>query len=592
MSTPNNRRQDPGGFSGEVLLLSVLVGVVIALLFIVNISVRLGHKFSGSEGTLTSDPFELVFTTFQGKVEWPTTATFIAIALCVVLLAIVVLILLMARKFRKNSTRVDRAAQYMGRGRDIESLTTKKAQESADRFGVESPGLPIGSTLTGVSLYSSWEDMRISIAGPRMGKSTCQVIPQIIAAPGAVLNTSNKRDTTDATRDIRAKFGKVWVFDPQGIANEEPTWWWNPLSYVSDEVTAAKLAEHFASGSRDPNAKTDAYFDPAGQDLLAGLLLAAALDQRPITDVYTWITRPKDETAVFILQDHQFNMIADQVMGVIQAPDKQRGGIYGTAQQMASCLTIRRVASWVNPQSMADARPQFSPHEFVRGKNTLYSLSKEGRGTAGPLVTALTVAVAEAAEELATSKGGRLSVPLVGILDEAANVCRWRELPNLYSHYGSRGIIFDTVLQSWSQGVGVWGESGMKMLWSAANVKFYGGNVSEKAFLDDMAAFIGDFDRVTSSVSSGRGQRSVSRQLHRERILGVDDLAALPKGRGVVFSAGNRPVLIRTKPWMTGPMAEDIKASITAHDPQSKETLDNAQEGILEVARLEESSAK
>ena len=32
---------------------------------------------------------------------------------------------------------------------------------------------------------------------------------------------------------------------------------------------------------------------------------------------------------------------------------------------------------------------------------TLYSLSKEGRGTAGPLVTALTVAVVEAAEELA-----------------------------------------------------------------------------------------------------------------------------------------------------------------------------------------------
>ncbi|MEK8229329.1 TraG/TraD/VirD4 family protein [Oerskovia sp. M15] len=61
------------------------------------------------------------------------------------------------------------------------------------------------------------------------------------------------------------------------------------------------------------------------------------------------------------------------------------------------------------------------------------------------------------------------------MLDEAANVCRWRELPNLYSHYGSRGIVLDTVLQSWSQGVEVWGESGMKKLWSASNVKVYGG---------------------------------------------------------------------------------------------------------------------
>ena len=44
----------------------------------------------------------------------------------------------------------------------------------------------------------------------------------------------------DATRDVREKAGQVWVFDPQGIALEEPTWWWNPLSYVTDEVKAAR----------------------------------------------------------------------------------------------------------------------------------------------------------------------------------------------------------------------------------------------------------------------------------------------------------------------------------------------------------------
>ncbi|HET9649609.1 MAG TPA: hypothetical protein VFP34_15460 [Microlunatus sp.] len=78
------------------------------------------------------------------------------------------------------------------------------------------------------------------------------------------------------------------------MALEEPVWWWNPLSYVTDEVKAARLAEHFAAGSRPPEARTDAYFDPAAQDLLAGLLLAAALDHRPITTVYSWLTRPAD----------------------------------------------------------------------------------------------------------------------------------------------------------------------------------------------------------------------------------------------------------------------------------------------------------
>lgn len=90
-------------------------------------------------------------------------------------------------------------------------------------------------------------------------------------------------------------------------------------------------------------------------------------------------------------------------------------------------------------------------------------------------------------------------MPLVGVLDEAANVCRWRELPNLYSHFGSRGIILMTILQSWSQGVDVWGESGVRELWSASNVKVYGGGVSEDGFLDSLSKLIGDYDRLASS---------------------------------------------------------------------------------------------
>lgn len=374
------------------------------------------------------------------------------------------------------------------------------------------------------------------------------------------------------------KAGPVWVFDPQGIALEEPTWWWNPLSYVTDEVRAAKLAEHFAAGSRDMSAQTDAYFDGAGQDLLAGLLLAAALDNRAITQVYTWLTRPTDDTAVGILREHGFDLVADQVFGVVEAPERQRGGVYGTAQQMAACLTNRQVARWVTPEGATDMRKQFSATDFVKADGgTLYSLSKEGRGTAGPLVTALTVAVVEAAEELAArSAGGRLKTPLVGVLDEAANVCRWRELPNLYSHYGSRGIVLMTILQSWSQGVEVWGESGMKKLWSASNVKVYGGGVSEVAFLEDLSRMVGDYDRLSSSTSVGRGHRSVSRQLHRERILEVADLAAMPKGRALVIASGTRPTLMRTVPWMAGPHAQEVKASIAAHDPQAASTIDAA----------------
>ena len=586
MSTPNNRRRDPGGLGGETLLLLIVVLGAVAAIVVLNVAVRLGHQLDGTGVELPSDPFAFTLGVILGRVPWPASATWIVIVLLAIVLALVVLAIIGVVRYRKGRTRVDRASSYMGRGKDVEGLSKRNAQAQATRLGVTgSLGVPIGKTLGQMPLYGTWEDMHIDIWGPRTGKTTSRAVPAILEAPGGVLVTSNKRDVVDATRDVRAEAGPVWVFDPQGIALEQPTWWWNPLSYVTDEVRAAKLADHFASGSRDPGAKTDAYFDPAGQDLLAGLLLAAALDSRPITDVYGWLTRPTEEEPIGILRRGGYDLTADQVRGVITAPEKQRGGIYGTAQQMASCLTNRQVAAWVNPQGEPDLRPQFDPAAFVRDGGTLYSLSKEGRGTAGPLVTALTVAVVEAAEELAAgSAGGRLSVPLLGVLDEAANVCRWRELPNLYSHYGSRGIVLMTILQSWSQGVDVWGDSGMRKLWSASNVKVYGGGVSEDAFLESLSKLIGDYDRQASSVSSGRGGRSVNQQLHRERILDVADLAAMPKGRAVVLSSGNRPTLIRTQPWMTGPHAEKVKASIAAHDPQASRTIIEAQESVREVA--------
>lgn len=581
MNRVNNRRPEPGGWSAQVILGWIALGAVVVVIGGTDAVVQVGHRIDGTAAGLPGDPFEVFFGLLTDTVAWPRSGTWVAAALVLIVAAVGAGAGWGLWRWRRSRTRVDRTAAYLGRGADIHALSQANAAGVAQRLGVpHTPGVPIGQALTnGKTLYGSWEDMHIDIWGPRTGKTTSRAIPAILQAPGAVLVTSNKRDVVDATRDPRAARGEVWVFDPQGIASEEPTWWWNPLSYVTDEVRAAKLAEHFAAGSRDPGARGDAYFDPAGQDLLAGLLLAAALDAQAITQVYTWLTRPADERPVDILREHGFALTADQVAGVITAPDKQRGGIYGTAQQMAACLTNRAVAHWVTPHSPRDQRPHFDPETFLRKHGTLYSLSKEGRGNAGPLVTALTVAVVETAEELAAcSAGGRLATPLLGVLDEAANVCRWRELPNLYSHYGSRGIVLMTILQSWSQGTEVWGEAGMRKLWSAANVKVYGGGVAESAFLEDLSRLVGDYDRLTSSLSTGRAQRTVSHQLHRERILEVADLAALPRGRAVVLASGSRPTLIRTQPWMSGPHAEAVRASIAAHDPGAATTLRQASE--------------
>lgn len=568
MSAP--RKRGPGGLAAEALLLWAALAAAVIGIGGVNLCVRVAAELDGVSVPLPDDAFSLFFGVLRGSLHWSRTATALAIALGVGLVFVALAAVLSARGRRAGNRRLDRAATLLGRGKEIAAISARGARASSLRLGVEgSIGVQLGTTLPGGSpVYGGWEDTQINVSGPRTGKSTAFAIPAIVEAPGAVVVTSNKRDVLDATRGVRAASGRVWVFDPQAVAGEDPAWWWDPLSYVTDEVQAGKLADHFASGSREPGARSDAFFDPAAKDLLAALMLAGALARKPITEVYRWVTRPGDDEAVGILQDAGYRLVADQLEGVIGAPDRQRGGIYGTAQQMASCLTSRALAPWITPAVDRDARPQFDPHEFVRGTDTLYSLSREGQGTAGPLVTALTVAVAEAAEELASAApAGRLTTPLLGVLDEAANVCRWRNLPDLYSHYGSRGIVLITILQSWSQGVEVWGEGGMRKLWSAANIKVYGGGVSEAGFLDELSKLVGDHDRELSSLSYGRGHRTVSKQLHRERILDVAELAALPRGRALVLASGCRPTLIKTRAWMQGPHASRIRASLADHAP-------------------------
>ena len=205
------------------------------------------------------------------------------------------------------------------------------------------------------------------------------------------------------------------------------------------------------------------------------------------------------------------------------------------------------------------------------GAPTVHLLSKEGAGTAAPVVAALVDRILEVAELAAQARGGRLDPPLVAVLDEAANICPIQALPQLYSHFGSRGIQVLTMLQSYQQGVGVWGTQGMDALWSAATVKLVGAGVDDHPFLQKLSGLIGDHDVEKISTSHGRG-RGGSRQYSttREPVLPASTLRALPKTHAVLLATGRRAGLGELLPWYrepdhtTGLTAADITTSAAA----------------------------
>jgi type IV secretory pathway TraG/TraD family ATPase VirD4 len=403
----------------------------------------------------------------------------------------------------------------------------------------------------------------VDVWGARSGKTSKRVVRAIIDAPAAVLATTNKRDVPDMTADIRARRGKAWLFDPQGIAGDgKPTFTYNPLDQVTSVSEAQRLAAIFEASTREPGARTDAHWDTAGRDLLAWLFLAAAAHELPLGQVWEWLSNPDDAAPVALLRQTGHNGPATAVQGVLGQPDKMRGSTFGTAQRMARALVNPDLLAWVTPDPDL---PRFVPSDFPAGTDTLYALSKEGEGSGGPFVAALTAHVCEAAERIAAStRAGRLGRPLIVELDEAANIVRWPELPKLYSHYGSRGILLHAYFQNWTQGVEAWGENGMRALWSAATIRVLGAGVADEKFLAEFSALIGDHEEwIVQSISTGRsGDRQITRSLRKERTFAVSDLASLPKSRAIVFASGSRPVVIETVPWMDTPYAADIHAAL------------------------------
>ena len=393
------------------------LGLGVVIVITGDAAVQLGAWLDGDRPPPVA-PLSLALELADGKTTWPPAATAIMAAVGVVL--VLALGVFFAWRWRGASRRshADRAAAMMGRGRDIHPVSRRNARATAKRFSVVQEGLPIARAVSdGQPLFATWEDQQCDIWGPRRGKTATRAIPTLLAAPAAAFATSNKPDLYAATRLVREQSGEVWNFDPEQLTGGQPGWWWNPLSYITSDRRALELTDAFVGAYRDPDARPDPFFDPAGQELVANLLRAAALDERPITQALRWSTRPTDDEPAQILQEHGLELAAASVLDHVHSPFEQRGGVFGTARQILAFLRDPDITRWVTPSSRTERRIQLDLAAFAQSTDTLYLHSKEGQGSSAGLVTALAMALCDAAEQHAKrSPGGRLAVPLVGVL--------------------------------------------------------------------------------------------------------------------------------------------------------------------------------
>ena len=412
----------------------------------------------------------------------------------------------------------------------------------------------------------SWEDVALVIMGPAVEQDQRHRRPH---RPGRTRarrrHLQQGRPVGADRRPARRRPGRCGRSTRKRIAHAEQTWWWDPLRGIARRrpdrhavEAAARLAGHFMAtiggDRRDP------FFHAAGEQVLTATLLAAAISGGTMRDVLAWL-QPGRRDAITALDHAGAGTEAADLEATLSGADVTTKGIFQTARTATKALTSERILRWITPPDTWRDPPDTAaaPTELdlwdllaaaANGRATVHLLSKEGAGTAAPVVAALVDRILEIAELLAQARGGRLEPPVVAVLDEAANICPIRALPQLYSHYGSRGIQVLTMLQSYQQGVGVWGEQGMQALWSAATIKLVGAGVDDHAFLQRLSGLIGDHyvERISTSLDRDRG---ASRQYStaREPVLPASALRALPRDHAVLLATGRRAGLGQLHPW-------------------------------------------
>ncbi|RCV49113.1 type IV secretory system conjugative DNA transfer family protein [Marinitenerispora sediminis] len=547
-----------------------LIGAGALLVTALWLGGTLGAWVSGAGWNPPPFSFETLFDVLGGEQPWAgasgaAVVTGMVAAAGFLVILVVLVLLLVGRSG---------GARGLARRADVGDLAPAAAAEKAKRLRRSLKGqkkvLPADTGLllgdlspSGPELRASWEDVAVVFMGPRSGKTSALAVPNVLQAPGPCVVTSNKSDIYAITARERGRRGRVWLFDPQAIAHADRDMWWDMLSVARTIEGADRLAMHLVSANANAESGDD-FWAKAGRNLLRIVLHAAAIDGRNLAEVLDWLADPGNQTPLIILRNHRLTALSENLDGTVRGAPETRDGIYEHARQAVSCLLDPEVLAWVTPDPH---REEFVPGAFVRSTDTFYLLSKDGGGGAAGVIAAATDACLRAAVAVAeASPGGRLDPPMEAILDEACNVCKIQDLPDLYSHLGSRGILPVTVMQSYEQGVRVWGKSGMDSLWSAATVKLLGSGLDDQAFADRISSLVGDQYVNESSASYGREGGSVTRSQKRERILDVSDVREIRKGTALLFATSTRPALLRLKPWYLEKNAKTISADQGAEE--------------------------
>lgn len=428
--------------------------------------------------------------------------------------------------------------------------------------------LYLGATTGGLVLADPQQAVLV-LGPPRSGKTTSLAIPNVLAAPGAVVATSTKTDLLAATAGRRSAFGRCWLLDPSGTVTAPPgvdRLRWSPVASADSWDESLVLARAIAGASRpDGRVGESAHWIERAEALLAPLLHAAHLRGDGVDTVVRWVLRHDLEPARATLAGHGVDTAADILTGLAATDGREQSGIWSTT---AGLLAAYRADAVLD----SAAAPNFDPRRLATTRDTVYVCAPARfQELVAPIVVAFleqvragAYAVSSRQRDAGLDPGasvppGRQPAavpPLTLVLDELANIAPIPDLPAMVSEGGGQGLLTMAILQDLSQARQRWGPAADGFL-SLFGTKLILPAIGDISTLELVSRLGGETDVPTRSVTHNPwrwGAGTVTWATQRQRRLPVEAVSQQAPGGALILAGSRPPERVGLPPWWSLPV--------------------------------------
>jgi type IV secretion system protein VirD4 len=387
--------------------------------------------------------------------------------------------------------------------------------------------------------------------GPTQSQKTSGLtIPAVLEWDGPVLAACVKPDLIRSTIGRRWEKGEVFLYDPAGATGMQANTW-SPLPRCETWEGAWRMALSLVDASRlTSRADRDTEAIPgATTNLLAAMLLAAAISDRSMGDVLRWGQRQDrgEITAAINVANEPAAM--DAFESIWSLASERRSQVY------AQVLGV--IAAYTDPTvKEASAGTRFTAERLLDGvANTAYvSLPAHEQRRLGPLTAALVQDVVELAFERSRNRGAPMDPALLVVLDDAASSAALPQLDLYAASAAGYGVQLVTTFRHLSQ-LRVRYEDRAEAVFANHRAKVVLSGVTDPETLAVLSHLLGD--ETIRQLGSPSAQAKAARERGdaeggrrgRGGASPVEALGWISPGTGVLIYGHMPPAPIALRPW-------------------------------------------